>query len=239
MFKIFIKTAVMVLLAAVLFASCKKNDYYYDTGVHAAEYNGTILSYLKSKPVYFDTLTKVINIAGMNDVFEKENVTFFAPTSSTIYKSLNRLNTYLKLNGRDTVSQLTQIKPSVWKETLSMYVFKGTSRLKDYPQIDTLSLLAFPGQGYTSYQGRTMNIGVLYRDAGGVKYAGYRQLILSFIPDYANPRVGLVNVPIASSDIAPTNGIVHVLVQNKHNFGFNTDRFINTAVSSGILPPTP
>ncbi len=165
----------------------------------------------------------------------------------------------MRRNGRDTVSKLAQIKPETWKEALSMYIFKGVNRLKDYPQLDTIAFSTFPGQGYTSYAGRTMNIGVLFNDAvttrnpdGSpktfVKYAGYRQLYLSYIPDFSNPTQNLLNIPVASSDIAPTNGVVHVLAQNefvgtvlvsKHNFGFNTRTFIDKVLADGILPATP
>lgn len=235
MYKSITKIALLLAVTVCLLASCKK-QYYFDTGVHVAAYNGSILSYLKANPTYFDTTVRVINLAGMNDVLDKENVTFFAPTSSSIYKSIIKLNAFLRQNGKDTVSQLQQIKPVVWKETLSLYIFKGTYRLKDYPQLDTTSIVAYPGQGYTSYGGRTMNVGVIYRNAGGVQYAGYRQLILSYIPDLSNPYVGMINIPVASSDIAPTNGIVHVLQQDHHFFGFNVTQFINTAISNGISP---
>ena len=114
-------------------------------------------------------------------------------------------------------------------------------------------MAAFPGQGYTAMGGKTMNIGVLFNDAGLVRYAGYRQLYISYIPNYADPKVGLINAPVASSDISATNGTVHVLAQegflvvpgttsvwkSKHNFGFNTNLFINTVQSYGILPLTP
>ncbi len=232
------KTLLLMLVSALLLmASCKK--YYFDTGVHEAKYNGTILQYLKSKPALFDTTVRVINLAGMNDVIDKENITFFAPPSGSIFKSIKRLNIYLRTNGKDTVSKLEQIKPAVWKNTLSQYVFKGSYLLKDYPQRDTLSYIAYPGQGYASYGGRIMNIGVIFNDAGGVAYAGYRQLYLAYIPDLSNPQVALVNIPVATSDIQPTNGVLHVLNRNKHNFGFNTDTFIEQVVSSGILPPGP
>jgi hypothetical protein len=255
--KLTIKAILLIAMSMVLFAACQKEKYYFDSGTTKGNFDGSILTYLKSKPVYFDTLTKVIELAGMNEVFDKQNITFFAPTSSSIYKSVKGLNAYLKQNGRDTVSKLTQIKPEAWKELLSLYIFKGSNRLKDYPQVDTLNMAAFPGQGYTSINGRTMNIGVLFNDAviiennvekSRVRYAGYRQLYLSYIPNYADPKVGLLNAPVASSDIAPTNGIVHVLVQegnylgswkSKHNFGFSTGLFINTVQSYGILPVTP
>ncbi len=260
MYKLTLKLALLVVIGFTIITSCKRDEYFLDTGTFNPNFNGTVLAYLKSKPAYFDTLTRVINIAGMNDVFEKENITFFAPTSSTIYKSVRDLNADLRRSGKDTVSRLEQIKPETWRETLSMYIFKGTYRLKDYPQLDTIAFAAFPGQGYTSYAGRTMNIGVLFNDAVTVrntdgspktfvKYAGYRQLYLSYIPDFSNPTVNLLNIPVSSSDIAPTNGIVHVLAQNvfnasgilvtKHKFGFNTRTFIDKVIADGILPVAP
>lgn len=242
-----------ILFVLTLFASCKKNSYFKDSGVLNPNYSGSILDYLKSKPVYFDTLTRVIELAEMSNYLNtQKDITFFAPTSSTIHKSIRGLNRYLLQNGRDTVSQLRQIKPEAWRNLLSLYIFQGANRLKDYPQIDTLNIVAFPGQGYTALNGRTMNIGVLYNDANSgsstIKYAGYRQLYLAYIPDYTNPKTSLKYAPVATSDIAPNNGILHVLVQDfnyggvwraKHVFGFETSIFINTVQSYGILPPQP
>ncbi|WP_316819700.1 fasciclin domain-containing protein [Pedobacter gandavensis] len=229
-----IKTITAVFILSCCFMVGCKKDYFVDTGVHKAQYNGTILEYLKAKPIIFDSLTRVIKVAGMEDVFQKENVTFFAPPSSCIYKAVKNLNRYLRTTGKDTVSQLEQVKPQVWKEMLSLYVFKGSYLLKDVPQLDTLAINAFGGQGYTSLGGRPMNIGVFYNDASGVKYVGYRQLILSYIPDFSTPKIGLINTPIASSDIQPTNGVIHALVYQNHSFGFGTDRFIIAAISAGI-----
>jgi hypothetical protein len=238
MYKI-IKTIIAVfIIAACFLAGCKKDSYYYDTGVHQAKYDGTILDFLKAKPFIFDSLVLAIKVAGMEDVFQKENVTFFAPPSSCIHKAIVNLNTDLRNNGKDTVSQLGQVQPQVWKDMLSEYVFKGSYLLKDIPQIDTLALSAFPGQGYVSYGGRTMNIGVFYNSANGVKYVGYRQLILSFIPDFSNPTVSLLNVPIATSDIQPTNGVIHALQFQNHVLGFDSRRFITAAESAGISKPT-
>lgn len=234
MFKIIKTTTLALLVSCCLFMGCSKDSYFVDTGLHKAKYDGTVLQYLKDKPVLFDSLVRIINIAGMNDVFEKEDVTFFAPASSCVYKAVRGLNAELRSGGRDTVSKLEQIKPQVWKDMLSDYVFKGKYLLKDIPQIDTLALKAFSGQGYTSYGGRPMNLGVFYNDAGGAKYVGYRQLILSFIPDFSNPQVDMVNTPVATSDIQPNNGVIHVLVYQRHALGFSSRRFITAAISAGI-----
>lgn len=244
----------LVLVTAVVFlltSACNK-EYYEDTGVLNPNYEGTILEYLKSRSDMFDTTVRVVDLAGMNDVLDKENVTFFAPTSSSISRSVRSLNRYLAQNGRDTVKELSQIKPEVWRKTLSLYIFNGVSRLKDYPQLDTMSYVAFPGQSYTSYgsEGRIMNIGVLYNDAVNdnitIKYAGYRQLYLSYIKDFSKPQQSMINIPVASSDITPKNGVIHVLRQNtlssdgtlvnKHNFGFLDILFRNDVLSAGILP---
>ncbi|WP_316794516.1 fasciclin domain-containing protein [Pedobacter frigoris] len=219
----------------ILFASCKK--YYFDSGTHDPKYNGSTLQYMKSKQPFFDSTLVIINLAGLDDVVGKENVTFFAPPSGSVFKSIKRLNIALKRVGKDTVSQLNQIKPEVWRATLSQYIFSGSFLLKDYPQRDTLAYTAYPGQNYSSYGGYIMNVGTIFNDAAGVQYAGYRQLFLGYIPDLSNPQVALQNNPVATSDIQTNNGVLHVLTKSKHNLGFNTDVFIDQVIASGILPP--
>jgi hypothetical protein len=69
------KAFLLVLIGTVLmFASCKK--YYFDTGVHDPKYNGSVLQYMKAKQPFFDSTLTVINLAGMNDVLDKETITF-------------------------------------------------------------------------------------------------------------------------------------------------------------------
>lgn len=227
------------LLIALFFVGmmggCKK-EYFIDSGIHDAKFNGSIVDYLKTKPEYFDTLVTVIDLAEMGNYLAKEEVTFFAPPNTCISDAVRGLNEYLRQDGKDTVSQLSQIKSEVWKELLSLYVFKGKYSLKDIPQLDTLDLNAYSGQGYESINGRPMNIGLLYNDAGGVKYSGYRQLWLSYIKDFSNPNKSRVNIPVATSNIEPLNGILHVLRFKGHMFGFTRSNFILQATSKGIDP---
>jgi hypothetical protein len=256
MLNILKKITLVLLLVAGLFTGCQKDKYFVDTGVHEAKFNGTILDYLNSKPLYFDSLSRVIKLAGMEEVMSKENVTLFAPTSGCIHRSVKRLNSFLRGIGRDTISKLEQLKPTFWKQMLSMYIFNGNYRLKDFPQVDMLDLNAYPGQGYTAYPSgtepaRPMNIGVVYNNAGGVKYVGYRQLLLSFISDFSTPKSGLINNLVSTSDISTSNGIVHILQVRTNTtdgnaniltgeqpafFGFDINYFMNSAQASGILP---
>lgn len=225
----------LYFFAALMLTACKK-DNFKNTGLHVANFNGTVLDYLKVKPLYFDSLIKVIKLAGMETAFQSEEITFFAPADSSINRTISLLNESLDALGKPRVYKLEQIKPEVWKQYLSLYLFKGKKSMNDYPQIDPSNLASYPGQIYASYDGGIMNIGVDYQDAGGVRYAGYRQLRISYIPSPSAPLdYGTwLTAVIASVNIAPTNGYVHVLNYSDHYFGFTPTNFIEVAISKGI-----
>ncbi|MGN6402110.1 MAG: hypothetical protein ACTHMD_16750 [Flavisolibacter sp.] len=230
------------LFALLLFVSvmgavgCQKKDYFSDTGTHSPNFQGNVLQYLKSKPGMFDSVARIIHLAGMDEVFEKEDITFFAPADSSIRATLNFLNIVLSSLGQKEVRSMDQIKPEVWRAQLSRYLFKGKKSMNDFPQLDPSNVSAYPGRIYTSYDGEIMNIGVIYNDAGGVKYAGYRQLLLSYIPSQSTPLdyQSWYPVYVASVNIAPTNGYVHALRFSNHVFGFEINQFIENAIAKGI-----
>lgn len=237
------RTGAIALMAMVMAIGCKK-DYYTDTGTHSGDFDGTVMEYLQSKPAYFDSLNKVIHLAGMEDVFKNQEITFFAPADSSISRTIDLLNFQLQNLGRPPVTRLEQIKPEVWRNQLSRYIFKGKKAMNDYRQIDPENLSAYPGQIYASYDGLLMNIGVIYNNAGGdngeggVQYAGYRQLMLSYIPSASAPRdfASWWSVRVASVNVAPTNGYVHVLGYSFHFFGFDPTQFVEEAMAKGIDP---
>lgn len=235
--KNFILYILGITFLTISISSCTKNDYQ-DSGVFQNNYSGSITDYLKTRPELFDSLTKVIKLAGLEGELNKEGVTFFAPADICIEKSVRQLNFLLHTEGRDTVLDLKQISPVVWKEYLSKYIFDGKRMLKDYPQLDTLNIGVFSGQGYISVNGDNMNIGVLYNDVESkndqgvvqtVKYAGYRQLYISMVTGLG--LSGMVHAPVATSDLKTKNGVIHVLNIRKHSFGFSTFAFANRAYS--------
>lgn len=234
----YIKTRLplLVFVLAAAMTGCQKKDYFTDTGKHDPNFNGSVLQYLKSKPGMFDSVVRVIHLAGMDDVFEKEEITFFAPADSSIRATMRDLNNALAILGQREVKSLSQIKPEVWRAQLSRYLFKGKKSMNDFPQLDPANVSAYPGRIYSSYNGEIMNIGVVYNDAGGVKYAGYRQLVLSYIPSQSTPLDYQSWYPayVASVNIAPTNGYVHALRFANHEFGFRASQFIENAIARGI-----
>lgn len=207
-----------ILFIGLIGASCQK-DSYRDSGTFAPKYNGTVMQYLKSRPELFDSLNKIIQLAGLESTLDKQGVSFFAPADMSIEKSVWKLNEYLYSRGKDTVTSLEQIPADVWKEYLSKYILNNTYLLKDIPQIDSLNLNIYPGQGYVSIGGDKLQLGVIYNDVVSngqtVKYAGYRQLFM----------VQGMSAPVATSDLQTNNGVIHVLNFRQHSFGFISELF--------------
>ncbi len=202
-----------VLLAGAM-ASCKQDEYFDDGGRAKAQFSGTILEYLQSKPT-LDTVAQIIKLAGMDSIFNKEEITFFAPTDEVIRRTIGSLtagglNKELFTLGKDTVKTLSDIDPAIWRKYLLRYVLKGRYQLKDFPQIDYDLKQLFPGAFYYTYTKDVVNVGVVYNSANNVKYIGYRQLSYCFLPDASNPT-NFVAAAVATSDIQPQNGLLHVL----------------------------
>lgn len=222
----------MIVLTG-FFTACKK-DYFMDTGLAKGRFEGSVMKYLESKPFYYDTLVQVIKLAGMQDIFEKEQITFFAPSDMCFDSTLRIANGLLYGEGRDTISELNKVPAELWRKMLSRYVFRNKNLLNDYPQLDPAYFATYPGQFYSSYYGDLMNIGVIYQSEGGAQYAGYRQLVISYTPDVtfkpSNWRLALVS----SVNIEPDNGAVHVLNFTKHYFGFDPNEFYLQCKQYGV-----
>jgi len=228
-----------------MLTSCQ-NQYFEDSGIHDPFYGGTIMDFVKGRPDIFDSLYRVIQLSGLESELNKENVTFFAPGDASIRQSIYMLNQLLYELGQDTVMTMDQVDPAIWREYLSMYIYGDVYLLKDIPQIDTLNMNIYPGQGFESLGGHSMNLGVNYNDvvsenANGqeqrVKYAGYRQLFISYVRDVSNiGQFGaMVNSPVATSDIRTLNGVIHALEYRRHEFGFDAIDFALSAYTRGII----
>lgn len=213
--KLYIKPGTLFSAFLILMVtSCTKDTYYIDGGKANPVFNGNMLQYLKSD-AKFDTIAQIVKLAGMESVFEKEKITFFCPTDEVIRRTIGNvrtdgLNRTLFYMGKDTIKTLSDVDPALWKKYLSRYIYKGVYTLKDYPQLDFFLKPIYPGAFYYSYNKDLANIGVVYNSVNGVKYTGYRQLTISYLPDPSNPD-NFITAAVATSDIQPGNGVVHVL----------------------------
>lgn len=224
---------VFALLALFGFSSCQSDDYFQDTGVHESNYDGTVMKYLKDHPTHFSKLVEIINYTNQQDLFDKSEITFFAPQDVSINKMITSTNRRLFSLGRDTIKNIKDIKADVWKQYLGLYIVDKKFELKDIAQVDTTTF-AFEGQSLVSHNGRVMNAGVMYHNANGVQYAGYRMILYAYIQDFSETKTSRMNVPVSSSNIKPLNGIVHVLRAKDHYFGFQPNNFIEDILNGGL-----
>ncbi len=218
---------VYILLAITLaIASCKK-DYFVDGGLSDPHYDGSIYDYLKAKPYWFDTVTYIIEQAGMKELLENDTVTFFSPTDDAVKAAMESLNAYRYDNVEDSV-YLEDIDPEVWRYFLSMYILKGRFLAKDFARVDPDNIYAYSGIDYITSEGFIVNIGLLYQDYKGVQDVGARIIRLTDITADPDHFRNCPAVTVMTSDIQPKNGVLHVL-NNNYVLGFQADRFVQMA----------
>lgn len=216
----------MLLLATLLLNACRK-DYYVDGGLANPRYNGSIYDYLVNTPYWFDTITYIIDRAGMKEMLQHDSVTFFSPTDDAVKVVMNALNEYRYYNVLDSV-HLQDIDPEVWRHFLSMYVLKGKYLAKQFARVDPVNVYAYPGINYVMDGGYVLNIGLIYQNYNNVEAVGPRIIRITDITYDPQNFQNNPSIVVATSDIQPNNGVLHVL-NNSHVFGFRGGTFIRLA----------
>ncbi|MGX5818880.1 fasciclin domain-containing protein [Chitinophaga lutea] len=220
----------LALLCLVLLTQSCKKEYYVDGGVANPNYNGTIYDYLTEKTMYFDTLRRVVEHAGLKDMLNSDTVTFFAPSDEVLRQVLNDVNGR-RFAAREDSVEFEDIDASVWREYLGRYIIKGKRLAGSFPRVSTSNINAFPGINYIMLDGYILNIGLEYTNYNGVEAVGPRVL---YLIDVAADPTNYDNVPkvrVVSSDIQPKNGVVHVLSYS-HIFGFRRGDFLRSALDN-------
>lgn len=215
----------ILLLVGLLISACKK-DYYIDGGLADPHYNGTIYDYLVKNPYLFDTVAFIVEKAGLKDMLQNDSVTFFAPTDQSIGDALLALNRERYRSVEDS-AHLSDIPGSVWRDFLMRYIMKGKHTANQFARVDPANWYAYPGINYVMANGYILNIGLIYQNYNNVEAVGARILLLT---DITFDPVTFRNNPyvnVASSDIQPTNGVIHAL-NIHHTFGFRGD-FVRVA----------
>lgn len=217
------KLALLIALGAIGMAACKK-DYYEDSGLQRGVYDMSGYDWLKTNPMYFDSLVTIIRLAGLENVVKDSTITFFAPTDKAIKEAMDIVHEWRYNEFKDTL-KLEEVPAEVWRKYLSRYIFKEKYLLKDIPRLAPSLPDLFPGMNMESWEGYILNLGVLYSDYNGTKDVGPRTVVICDIGSLDNPFYEVNRV--ATSDLQPRNCVIHIL-NSDHSFGFSKFRFLNT-----------
>lgn len=210
----------ILLLVALCMSACKK-DYYVDGGLANPHYNGTIYDYLVKNPYLFDTVAYIVEKAGLKDMLEHDSVTFFAFTDQSVGDALEDLNE-IRYRSVEDSAHLADIPGEVWREFLLRYIMKGKHTANQFARVDPNNIYAYPGINYVMAGDYILNIGLVYQNYNNVEAVGARILLLTDITTDPVTFRNNNNVNVASSDIQPTNGVIHAL-NIRHVLGFRGD----------------
>lgn len=115
------KYILLIVVAAIVFVGCEKQDYLIDGGVHdTGAVDMTTYEYLQGNAV-FDTLLLLIDKAGLKETINGD-VTFFPPTDFSI-------KNYITQKHGDTIAQnafvewtMDDIPVQTLRDSLQMYI---------------------------------------------------------------------------------------------------------------------
>ena len=194
---------VCVLMALT---GCDTKQNWIDTGVSSPYHNCSIMEYLRGDAYNWELTVEMIERADLTDLFEGQvdtlpEITFFGIPSYSILR-------YLWDNDMESVSELT---PAFCRETILNHVVKGKYLKADIAYRNPNYLITDPqqdgGTELITLGGRQLKAYVDKSEYGGVPDAGAETMYLYSFSAYTQ-------VPLASPDIQPLNGVVHALNYN-------------------------
>jgi len=125
-----IKLIIVIVIANIVLASCKKDSYIIGGKLESTTTNLTTYDYLKSNRFkMFDTLLMVVDKAGLKDVINQKGITFYAPTDFSINNYLQKktlaaqkINPYAKYS----IDTLIKYDLATFADSIRTYIIPKT-----------------------------------------------------------------------------------------------------------------
>ena len=201
-----LKYIAVQLCVLLLLTSCDTKQDWVDTGVSSPYHDCSMMEYLRGDKYNWELTVQMIERGGLTDMFEGkeaeyEKITFFAIPSYSILR-------YLWDNDLETVNDLTS---EFCRTTILNHVVKGKYLKADiaYRNMDYLITdeKQDGGTSLTTEGGRKLKAYVDKTSYGGVPDVGAEIM-------YLHSFSAQTQVPLATPDIQPLNGVVHALNYN-------------------------
>ena len=218
------KFRILIILCVVLAISCAKDNGFYSHEIQKTRYDGSVYAYLKSKPGVYDSLVKVIDRVGMQNIIADSAITVFAPTNESFRLAIENLNNIRRL-AEQPIEYLGNVKYEQLDTMMSQYVIRGNYTSDSLSNQDGSFLYDFRN-GYRMHGKLVESYSSGYIQ-GGPSVVEFSDTKLSpFLKNW-------VTTNTASINIQADNGIIHVL-SSDHVFGF--DDFVKRFT---LIPPPP
>lgn len=194
---IILRLSIMLLLFCNV-VGCTNNEFI-KTGISNGKHPGTILEYLESDSYNWDSTLIMIHVAGLENLFDgEEKITFLGPTNHSIRRYMLENN----------VHRVEDLGSEFCRTTLLRHIMKGKVMREEFPRgVDNRvgeELIGTGGEIYTMMGGNKIwayTFRGAYQDVSDV----------GAVTLYVTSIDGKIDIPIASTDIEPTNGVVHSL----------------------------
>ena len=197
---------ILLSVIPVFFTGCDTKQNWIDTGVSSPYHDCSMMDYLRGDKYNWELTVEMIERAELTDLFEGKvdslpEITFFAIPSYSILR-------YLWDNNLRSVAELA---PEFCRETILNHVVKGKFLKADIAYRNLKYQITDPlqdgGTTLVTLGERQLKAYVDKSDYGGVPNAGAETMFLySFSAQ--------IQVPLASPNIQPLNGVVHALNYN-------------------------
>jgi len=218
------KFRILLSLCSLLILSCAKDNGFYKHELQKTRFEGNIYEYLKSKPGVYDSLVKVIDRVGLEDVLSSSDVTVFAPTNESFRLALENLNN-IRRKAEQPIEFLGNVQYEHLDTMMSQYIMRGNLPSDSLKNQDGSFL-------YDFRYGYRMHGKLVESYSSGYIYGG--PSVIEFSDTKNSPFLrNWVTTSTASIDIETNNGVVHVLSPD-HVFGFND--FVKRLT---YIPPPP
>lgn len=215
---------ILYLLCCLLVLSCAKDNGFYKHQLQKTRFDGDIYTYLKSKPGVYDSLIKVVDRVGLDQVLVNDGVTLFAPTNESFELAIRNLNN-IRLKADKSRLFLSDVEYEQLDTMMSQYIIQGKVTGDSLASKDGKSLRDFR-YGYPMHGKLTESYssGYVYGGPSVIEFSNTKRS--SFLRNW-------VTTNTASINIETDNGVVHVLSPD-HVFGFND--FVRRLT---YIPPPP
>lgn len=223
-----IKITAALLVIAIVFTSCKRDDYLIGGTLHNPKVNATTYDYLKSNSMgLFDTLLLLVDKAGVKEKINKAGISFFAPTDYAITNYLNKRvkeEQNIDPNRKWTIDSMIRYELPKFADSIDTYII---NEALTYDKL-TGNGAIYPTQkaginSVVSYEEtRDPNLGYNPNVSTIPRIVYYTMLLQPLTPPIVASEITSdegVRTRVQTSGIETNTGILHVL-NNGHSLFF-------------------